>query len=90
MSQPGSDTVTEVFVSASGDIYRHISYCQHPTVCIENVMTGERQTHVVDCLNIKGMKLEKTDELEYHDLVDLITRLANHSASQVQHKATGE
>ena len=81
MSRLQSDTVGEIFVSASGDVYKQLSYCEHPTVCIENVMTGEVQNHVVNCMNINIMKLERAEDMEYNELLDSIIKLANFSIS---------
>lgn len=41
--------------------FRVIGIADKPTVIIENIKTGERETHVISSLNFSKFKFKKTD-----------------------------
>jgi hypothetical protein len=42
-----------------GNVWEVIAFITHPAVEIENVKTGERQIHVIGCLNYHELGLRK-------------------------------
>ena len=46
----------QLFTQDGKDVWRVQSYCEHPTVTMVNVETGETTGGAVGCLNLKTFK----------------------------------
>jgi hypothetical protein len=50
------DVIEQKIFMKDGVAYKAIAFCEHPTIILENIKTGEQEHHVVHCLNIQAFK----------------------------------
>jgi hypothetical protein len=84
------DFVGGMVIDKNNTVYKCISYCDQPTITLEDLVTGKQVTHVVDCLNIQELELNRIDrpveQSEYsneafeHDSVEQLEATFNSDA----------
>ena len=51
-----TEDVGKLYTMNGEDVWRLISYCEHPTATLKNIETKERIGGAVGCLNLKPFK----------------------------------
>lgn len=77
MSRVGKNTVSKIFISKHGLIYRHVGYCEQPTVILDPVCTDTERLHLtLNSPNMDQMGFVQVDDLSSKELLKVIDVLS--------------